>query len=137
MQPLYILLQNYCSAQVRYLYCAKKTLAPMKTCRLLLFTAFLLTPLAASAHRGSEDGRSGHAERSFGEEYRDGRCKVKRKLEKNGSYKEERECKAGRNAYPSQEYDEEYRDGNCKVKRKLDKNGDYKEERECETQRHR
>lgn len=108
----------------------------MKICRLFLIAAFVLTPLTASAYRGSDDGRSGHGGHSFDEEYRDRSCKVKRKLDKNGDYKEERECKARRYAYSPQQYDEEYRDGNCKIKRKLDKNGDYKEERECKARRY-
>lgn len=36
----------------------------------------------------------GHAHgRSYKEEYRDGNCKIERKWEKNGDYKEERKCK--------------------------------------------
>jgi hypothetical protein len=36
--------------------------------------------------------------RAFKEEY-DGRCKVERKWERNGEYKEERKCRGGRRAY--------------------------------------
>jgi hypothetical protein len=34
--------------------------------------------------------------RAFKEEYDDGRCKVERKWERNGEYKEERKCRGGR-----------------------------------------
>jgi hypothetical protein len=37
--------------------------------------------------------------RAFKEEYDDGRCKVERKWERNGEYKEERRCRGGRRAY--------------------------------------
>ena len=33
--------------------------------------------------------------RAYKEEYDDGRCKVERKFEKNGDYKEERKCRGG------------------------------------------
>ena len=33
--------------------------------------------------------------RAFKEEYDDGRCKVERKWERNGEYKEERKCRGG------------------------------------------
>jgi hypothetical protein len=35
------------------------------------------------------------ASREFKEEYDDGRCKVERKLEKSGEYKEEVKCRSG------------------------------------------
>lgn len=35
---------------------------------------------------------SGHGRRAHKEEYRDGHCKVERKWEGNGDYKEERKC---------------------------------------------
>ena len=37
--------------------------------------------------------------RAFKEEYDDGRCKVERKLEKNGDYKEERKCRSPQHVY--------------------------------------
>ncbi len=51
--------------------------------------------------------------RAFKEEYDDGRCKVERKLEKSGEYKEEVKCRGGRaprraaygyQPYPSYDY---------------------------------
>lgn len=92
---------------------------------------------AASAdddrNRGRDRDRGGG--REFEEKYRDGNCRVERKLERNGKYKEVRECKgvqASRGNRGGREFDEEFRDGNCIVKRKLERDGDYKEERECE-----
>jgi hypothetical protein len=48
--------------------------------------------------RGREDGgeRSRRVVREFREEYDDGRCKVERKLERSGEYKEEIKCRPGR-----------------------------------------
>ena len=47
--------------------------------------------------RGREDRgeRSRRTTREFKEEYDDGRCKVERKLEKSGEYKEEIKCRPG------------------------------------------
>jgi len=107
----------------------------MTTFRLFLIAAFVLAPPTAFADRNDDSRgriRSGH---EFEEEFRDGNCRVKRKLEKNGDYKEERECRGRRHAYSGRQYEEEFRDGNCKVKRKLEKDGDYKEERECKARR--
>jgi hypothetical protein len=38
-------------------------------------------------------------QRAYKEEYYDGRCKVERKWERNGGYKEERKCREGYPAY--------------------------------------
>lgn len=87
----------------------------MKTARLLLLPALLLAfPLSVLAdpdkdESGHGKGRAherreyrddyGHDKdrkrdrREFKEEYTDGNCKVERKREKNGDYKEERKCK--------------------------------------------
>lgn len=58
------------------------------------------TPLAASAdpwkdESGHGRGKHGHRKHKgeYKEEYWDGHCKVKRKLDKNGEYEEERKCK--------------------------------------------
>jgi surface antigen len=57
---------------------------------------------------------------------------VKRKWEKDGDYKEERECKGGYGRrFAGRDFEEEFRDGNCKIKRKWEKDGDFKEEIEC------
>ena len=42
------------------------------------------------------DGLEGLKARDYKEEYRDGRCKVERKWESNGEFKEEVKCKGGR-----------------------------------------
>ncbi len=43
---------------------------------------------------GHGKGRGhGHARHEFKQEYRDGNCKVERKLERSGEYKEERKCR--------------------------------------------
>lgn len=65
---------------------------------LLLPCMFLTLPLTGHADPWKDEsghGRGrGHERREFKEEYWDGNCKVERKLEKNGEYKEERKCKA-------------------------------------------
>lgn len=68
----------------------------MKFSRLPLIALCALVPLVAVADPDKDE--SGHGKRGkhrteFKEEYRDGNCKVERKLEKNGDYKEERKCK--------------------------------------------
>lgn len=79
----------------------------MKKHHLLSLSALLLAfPLAASAdpwkdESGHGKGR-GHERREFKEEYWDGNCKVERKLEKSGEYKEERKCKGPRPVYYEQ-----------------------------------
>lgn len=76
----------------------------MKKHYLLSLPALLLAiPLAASAdswrdESGHGKGR-GHDRREYKEEYWDGNCKVERKLEKSGEYKEERKCKGPRPVY--------------------------------------
>ena len=39
--------------------------------------------------------------RAFKQEYDDGRCKVERKWERSGEYKEEVKCRGGRRPYPA------------------------------------
>lgn len=60
-------------------------------------------PLAASADPWKDESGHGkgrkHDRREFKEEYWDGHCKVERKLERNGDYKEERKCKEPRRGY--------------------------------------
>ena len=41
------------------------------------------------------EGERRRERRAFKEEYDDGNCKVERKLEKSGEYKEERKCRGG------------------------------------------
>jgi len=68
----------------------------------LLLSAAVVLPLQAFAdpHKdesghGKGHGR-GHDRHEIKEEYWDGNCKVKRKYEKHGEYKEERKCKGPR-----------------------------------------
>lgn len=76
----------------------------MKNLLKVLFpTMLLVLPLAASAdpdkdESGHGKGR-GHDRREYKEEYWDGNCKVERKLEKSGEYKEERKCKGPRRGH--------------------------------------
>ena len=75
----------------------------------------------APKHKGNE----------YKEEYRDGNCKIERKWERNGSYKEEWKCDEKDGGAVRAERKEEFSDGNCKVERKWEKDGSYKEERIC------
>jgi surface antigen len=83
-----------------------------------------------SAALADDDDRGKHRERRAErkEEFWDGNCKVERKWEKNGNYKEERKCEGGRGH--GREHKEKFSDGNCKVERKW-KDGEYKEEVKC------
>ncbi|HEV2611213.1 MAG TPA: hypothetical protein VGU61_13165 [Noviherbaspirillum sp.] len=70
----------------------------MKSIRVLLLPIMLLAlPSIALADPWKDESGHGkgrkHDRREFKEEYWDGNCKVERKLEKNGEYKEERKCK--------------------------------------------
>ena len=60
-----------------------------------LLAAGVLAPAAAAPDRDeSGHGNKGrHGGREYKEEFWDGRCKVERKWEKNGEYKEKRKCK--------------------------------------------
>ncbi|WP_119154264.1 hypothetical protein [Caldimonas tepidiphila] len=68
-----------------------------KNLRLLILPAALLAfPLAALSDPGKDEsghGKHRHGRGEYKEEYWDGPCKVERKFEKNGGYKEERKCK--------------------------------------------
>lgn len=107
----------------------------MNPLRLLLLPAALLAfPMASSAD-DDERHRHRHRHGDFSEEYRDRGCKVKRKMEKDGDYKEEIEC--GRHwEYRGMKYEREFFEGGCKVKQKMEDGGKYKEERECKASRH-
>lgn len=70
--------------------------------------------------------RERRAERK--EEFWDGNCKIERKWEKSGEYKEKRKC--GGQPYGYGKHKEEFTSGNCKVERKW-KDGEYKEEVKC------
>ncbi|MGR4869083.1 hypothetical protein ACIPRI_09485 [Variovorax sp. LARHSF232] len=62
----------------------------------LLAAAILFAPLVAAADPYKDEsghGKRKYSNREYKEEYWDGNCKVERKLEKSGEYKEERKCK--------------------------------------------
>lgn len=71
--------------------------------QLLLLFSIAALPLVAAADSWKDE--SGHGKgygrdrHEYKEEYWDGNCKVKRKLKKDGEYKEERKCKAPRYDY--------------------------------------
>lgn len=72
-------------------------------CKFALPALVAALPLLAAADSWKDESDHGngpgHGRREFKEEYWDGNCKVKRKLEKSGEYKEERKCKAPRQVY--------------------------------------
>lgn len=74
-----------------------------------LLAGGLVAPALADPHKdesGHGYGKGRHGKREHKEEYWDGRCKVERKWEKGGEYKEERKCNE-RAARPRQ-YDGPY-----------------------------
>lgn len=68
----------------------------MKNISLLVLAIAAAVPLSVAADPDKDE--SGHGKRRHGREYKeeywDGRCKVERKWDKHGSYKEERKCKS-------------------------------------------
>ena len=65
----------------------------------ILLPLAILLPLSAVADPDkNESGKGNKHKREFKEEFWDGNCKVERKLEGNGDYKEERKCKGARQA---------------------------------------
>nr|WP_238482406.1 hypothetical protein [Noviherbaspirillum aridicola] len=77
----------------------------MKPFRMTLLLPVLLLALPAAVQADPWKDESGHGKgrkhdrREYKEEYWDGNCKVERKFEKNGEYKEERKCKPVRHGY--------------------------------------
>lgn len=77
----------------------------MKKLLFLLLSAAVIAPIQVHAdpHKdesGHGKGRGrGHDKREYKEEYWDGNCKVERKYEKHGEYKEKRKCKGPRHGY--------------------------------------
>lgn len=65
------------------------------------FTVIVLAalPLAASADPWKDESGHGHGPHEFKEKYWDGNCKVERKLDKHGEYKEKRKCKGPEHGY--------------------------------------
>jgi hypothetical protein len=61
-----------------------------------LLAAGVVAPATADPYKdesGHGRGKGRHGGREYKEEFWDGRCKVERKWEKNGEYKEKRKCK--------------------------------------------
>jgi hypothetical protein len=94
------------------------------------------------AERGRDDddddrrrrGRPHHRGGEYKEKYDDGVCKVEREWKRDGSHKEERECRGTRGARASHrggEYEEKYRDGPCEIEREWKRDGTYKEKLDC------
>jgi surface antigen len=72
----------------------------MSAHKLLVSLLMVYAGCSTPAFADDDKDESGHGRKrggghSFKEEYWDGNCKVERKLEKNGDYKEERKCKGG------------------------------------------
>jgi len=105
---------------------------------LMLATAVCLAisasaPALADRDKG-ENGHGRHRGVEYSEKFRDGPCKVERVLKRDGSYREERECK-GAGQGPGRprggKYEETYWDGPCKVEREWKRDGSYKEKIDC------
>lgn len=76
----------------------------MKNIRALLLPTILLAlPLTALGDPWKDESGHGkgrkHDRKEHKEEYWDGHCKVERKWDKHGEYKEERKCKSPRHGY--------------------------------------
>lgn len=81
-----------------------------------------------------ESGYGRHRGGEYKEKFRNGPCKVERELKRDGSFREERECKGvGQGSYRHRrgEFEEKYRDGPCKVEREWKRDGTYKEKIDC------
>lgn len=63
--------------------------------------SLMLSPALADPDK-DESGHGRYKHRSSKQEYQDGHCKVERKWEGNGDFKEERKCRGG-GYYPSTE----------------------------------
>lgn len=76
---------------------------------LIAFFAAAISPAVADPHKdesGHGRGKGRHGGHEYKEEYRDGPCKVERKWEKDGEYKEKRKCKSQTARAPRYEYEE-------------------------------
>lgn len=70
--------------------------------------------------------------RSFEQKFDEGACRVERRLERNGTFREERRCRGARSSFSGgRTFKEEFDDGRCEVERELERDGDYREERVC------
>ncbi|HEX2547766.1 MAG TPA: hypothetical protein VHL79_22975 [Ramlibacter sp.] len=75
----------------------RPSLCVLALCALLPFAALADPDKDESGHGKHRKHGKHHAE--FKQEYWEGNCKVERKREKNGDYKEERKCKGQRHAH--------------------------------------
>ena len=80
----------------------KTAIAILISCLAAVSSSASADPWKDESGKGRGGDRRGHEHK---EEFWDGNCKVERKHEKNGGYKEERKCKAPRHSSHS-----EYRD---------------------------
>jgi hypothetical protein len=85
---------------------------------------------------GDKDDRDHRPYRQgeYKEQYRDGPCTIEREEKRDGSYKEERECKGVREGpyrHPRGDHEEKYQDGPCKIEREWKRDGTYKEKIDC------
>lgn len=77
---------------------------------LAVMVAFAAMPASADPDRdesghGRKSERRVHQGGEYKEEYRDGNCKVERKWERNGGYKEETKCKGPRGPAPRTDHE--------------------------------
>lgn len=109
-------------------------LPTLRTTSLSLIVMALVASMPVQADRDRRDNRrDDHRVSEYQEEFRDGPCKVKRELKRDGGWKEERECKGrlpGSYRHPRGEYKEKYTDGPCRIEREW-KHGEFKEKIEC------
>lgn len=105
---------------------------------MLVMGVCLAVAASAPAFADRDNDDDGSRGRYRGGEYKesfwDGPCKVERELKRDGSYKEERECKgvgAGPYRHPRGDYEEKYTDGPCRVEREWKRDGVYKEKIDC------
>jgi hypothetical protein len=108
--------------------------------KLMLVTAVCLATSACApvvVHRDKDDrDHRPYREGEYKEKYREGPCKIEREGKRDGSYKEERECKGvgeGPYRHPRGDYEEKYQDGPCKIEREWKRDGTYKEKIDCES----
>ena len=104
-----------------------KLLTTSSLARIAALLAGLIASPAVLADRDKDESGKGRERAERKEEFWHGDCKIERKWEKDGDYKEKRKCGKGERHGSRKE---EYWDGHCKVERKWDK-GEYKEERKC------
>jgi len=108
--------------------------------KLMLVTAVCLAtaacaPVVVHQDTGGRDHRPPR-EGEYKEKYQEGPCKIEREGKRDGSYKEERECKgvgAGPYRHPRGDHEEKYQEGPCKIEREWKRDGTYKEKIDCKS----